>query len=157
VVEAPRFTAAFEVDNERSPSVGELRGEVEAVARSVLGLADPLVVLLRVTEGLQDAEAGYSVPLLPNDLRLRLFGEVNDAEVVEEPFEDLDIESESWTLEAGQRWPVIRGLDEQLVVGADLSRRHSETTIRAQGISRGEATGAGARRTGGAGCPGTLR
>lgn len=129
VVEAPRFTAAFEVDNERSPSVGEIRGEVEAVARSVLGLADPLVVRLGLTEGLRDAEAGYSVPLLPNDLRLRLFGELNDAEVVEEPFDALDIESESWTLEAGLRFPAIRGLDEQLIVGADLSRRHSETTI----------------------------
>ena len=129
LVEAPRFTAAFELDNERSPSVGELRGELEVVARTVLGYGDPLVVRAGLTEGLRDVEAGYSVPLLPNDLRLRLFGEFNDAEVVEEPFDALDIESESWTLEAGLRYPVIRSLDEQLIVGADLARRHSETTI----------------------------
>lgn len=129
LVEAPRFTAAFELDNERSPSVGELRGELEVVARTVLGYGDPLVVRAGLTEGLRDVEAGFSVPLLPNDLRLRLFGEFNDAEVVEEPFDVLDIESESWIVEAGLRYPAIRSLDEQLVFGADLSRRHSETTI----------------------------
>lgn len=129
VVEAPRFTAALEVDNERSPSVGEFHGELEAVARSVLGYGDPLVVRLGLTEGLREAEAGYAVPIAADDLRLRLFGEFNDAEVVEEPFDALDIESESWTLEAGLRWPVIRGLDEELTLGLDLSRRHSRTTL----------------------------
>jgi hemolysin activation/secretion protein len=129
IAEAPRFTAAFELDNERSPSVGEIRGEVEVVARSVLGYNDPLAVRAGLTEGLRDIEAGYSVPLTGSDLRLRLFGEFNDAEVVEEPFDDLDIESESWTLEAGLRYPVFRTLDEQFIIGVDLSRRHSETTI----------------------------
>jgi hemolysin activation/secretion protein len=99
------------------------------VARSVLGYADPLAIRAGITRGLRNVEAGYSVPLLPNDLRLRLYGSFNDAEVVEEPFDQLDIESESWTVEAGLRYPVIRGLDQQLVVGADLARRHSRTTL----------------------------
>lgn len=129
LVEAPRFTAAFELDNERSPSVGEIRGELELVARSVLGYGDPLAVRAGLTEGLRDIEAGYSVPLTADDLRLRLFGEFNDAEVVEEPFDRLDIESESWTLEVGLQYPVLRALDEQLILGADLSRRHSETSL----------------------------
>jgi hemolysin activation/secretion protein len=129
VVEAPRFTGALRFDNDRSPSVGELQGEVEVVARSVLGFSDPLFARFAVTEGLLNPAVGYSVPLTSDDLRLRFYGEYNDAEVVEEPFDPLDIESESWTAEVGLRYPVIRTLDREVGLGVDFARRHSRTTI----------------------------
>ena len=129
VDEARRFTSALQFDNDRSPSVGELQGEVEVVARSVLGFNDPAFARFDVTDGLRDIAFGYNVPLTTNDLRLRVFGEYIDADVVEEPFDQLDIESESYTLEIGLRQPLIRGLNNQFSLGVDFVRRHSRTTL----------------------------
>ena len=129
VVEARRFAVALKVDNARSPSVGEYRGAIEASARNVLGYSDPLDLRLGLTEGLRDAALAYSVPLTARDLRLRFFAEATDADVVEAPFEELNIESETYTVEGGLRWPLVRTLTTELTAGADLARRWSQTSL----------------------------
>ena len=129
VREARRLTAALELSNDRSTSVGEPHGEVEATLRSVFGYGDPLRVRLGLTEGLRNGEVAYSAPLGPEGLRLRLLAEASDSDVVEEPFDQADIESETYTAEIGLRWPLALSLDREVTVGADLARRRSETFI----------------------------
>ena len=127
--EARRFTAALTLSNERSASVGEPYGELELGVRSLLGRSDPLVARLGLSEGLRLGQLGYVLPLGPGGPRLRLFGEVSDSEVVEEPFDELDIESETYTFEAGLRWTLVERLDREVTAGADLVRRRSETSL----------------------------
>ena len=129
VVEASRFTLDFEIDNERSPSVGEPRAALAATARNVFGYSDPLFVRLGLTEGLRDAALAYSVPFTPGNSRLRFYLEASDSDVVEEPFDELDIMSQTYTAEVGVRFPLAQTLDRELTVGVDLSRRRSETEL----------------------------
>ena len=52
------------------------------------------------TEGLDERNASYAVPLNARDTTLRLYYESIDSEVVEDPFDKLDIKSdeETWSL-----------------------------------------------------------
>jgi hemolysin activation/secretion protein len=115
--------------NDRSPSVGSLRGEIAVTFGNILGYSDPLRVALGVTEGLRDIEAGYSVPVTADDLRL--FGRVEHtrSNVVEEPFSVIDVESRSRAFEVGLSWPWIRTLDTELRLDLSLQNQRSTTFL----------------------------
>ena len=108
VVEAPRFAVDAFANNDRPISVGEYQGSVSATARSVLGFGDPLYVSGSFTEGLNDGYGSYAIPLTADDLRFFVSGEYTDAEVVQQPFDKLNIESKTWTVEFGLDYPFYR-------------------------------------------------
>jgi hemolysin activation/secretion protein len=122
VREAPRFQFDVEANNDRPVSVGEYQGVLEGRARSVFGIGDPLLVSYSLTEGLNDAYFAYELPLVAElpfaselpfvtgDLRFLISGEITDASVVEQPFDVLDIESETETMEIGFRYPIYRAI-----------------------------------------------
>lgn len=159
VTEAPLFNFEIISNNDRPPSVGEFQGVLVARSRNVLGFSDPLQVAVSLTEGLKDGYFAYEVPVwsgLPlsgDALRLFVTGEITDADVVEEPFNELDIESETKSVEFGLRYPVYRGIgrlpwqiqdvkqtarrtptsmevwEQELSLGLSFVRRHSETFL----------------------------
>jgi hemolysin activation/secretion protein len=129
LVEAPRYPVEVRLANDRSPSVGSLRGEMAVTFGNILGYSDPLRVALGVSEGLRDIEAGYSVPVTVDDLRL--FGVVSytRSNVVEEPFSVIDVESRSRALELGLSWPWLRTLDRELRLDLSLENQRSTTFL----------------------------
>ena len=62
---------------------------------NLFGRSDPLRLQVGASEGLNDAAIDYSVPLTARDLRLFVSGEITNSEVVEEPFNQIDVESTS--------------------------------------------------------------
>jgi hemolysin activation/secretion protein len=129
VVEAPRFAVDAFANNDRPISVGEYQGGVSATARSVLGFGDPLYASGSFTEGLNDGYGSYAIPLTADDLRFFVSGEYTDAEVVQQPFDELDIESETWTVEFGLDYPFFRTPELEISGGASFARRHSQTSL----------------------------
>jgi hemolysin activation/secretion protein len=144
VVEAPRFTGAAQFDNFRSPAVGELGGESDLTVRNAFGFGDPMRLDTEVSDGLRRVAFGYELPITDFDLRPFVAGEYTHAKVVEHPFEDLDIESKTATIEFGLRLPVWRRAeprtdkegravaapaDYALAAALLLSRRRSETFL----------------------------
>jgi hemolysin activation/secretion protein len=127
--EARRLWLAARFANDESPSVGEEHGEIEAIFRNVVGRSDPLWLRAGATEGLRQASAAYSLPLTARDLRLRLAGEITEGDVVEEPFNELDIESNSWSFEVGLSHPVFERLEDEVRLELALTREHSETSL----------------------------
>lgn len=55
--------------------------------------------------------------------------ETSTSTVLEEPLDDLDIDSQSWGLDIGLRHPVFRGVGWKAGVSATLSRRHTKTSL----------------------------
>jgi hemolysin activation/secretion protein len=129
VVEAPRYQPTFRFANDRSPAVGAEHGELTVSFGNLLGRSDPLRLQLGASEGLKDLAVDYSVPLTARDLRLFVSGEITDSEVVEEPFNEIDVESTSSSLQLGLSWPVIRTLDDELRLEGGLERERSTTSL----------------------------
>lgn len=129
VVEAPRWLTELRFANDRSPSVGAERGELALTFGNVLGRSDPLRFQFGVSEGVRDFEVAYSVPLTARDLRLFGAAEIASSEVVERPFSEIDVESDSRALRAGLSYPLIRTLDDELLLGLTFERKRSTTFL----------------------------
>ena len=96
--EARPYQLQFNFDNHRSPSVGAYRGEIEGWHRNTgFFLADSLYLRYGLTEGLNDYTMEYGLPINHYDTTLSFKIERSDSEVIESPFNQLDIESEADT------------------------------------------------------------
>ena len=98
VTEAPRFSLVAAAASERSPSVGGQRYSLAGAARNLIGVGDRLSVEVGATRGLTDVFAGFSAPLNAKGLDFSIQGGFSDADVIENPLNDLDILSRSYSL-----------------------------------------------------------
>ena len=95
VTENSPYQIALAYDKHRVPSVGAERASLVLFHRSLTGHGDMLSAELGNTDGLKDATASYSLPMNRYDTTLELMYSTTDSIVVEEPFNIIDIESES--------------------------------------------------------------
>jgi hemolysin activation/secretion protein len=115
--------------NDRPPSVGAERLVIEAAHRNLTGWGDALELSYSITEGAGDRGVRYTLPLNARDTSLHLRYLKSDTLVIEESFEDLDIESETETVGVGVSHPLYRTPRQQLTLGLSFDRLHSETFI----------------------------
>jgi hemolysin activation/secretion protein len=129
-VEEERFYGLELVgSNESSPSIGSHTGEVAPTLSNLIGWGDEWRGELELSEGLREVDASFSVPLPPFDTRLATHFQDADSDVIEEPFDDLEIESDSTTWGVGIFQPVWRTTLLELEVGAVGEYRTSETRL----------------------------
>ena len=130
VAEAPPYAFGLVVDNKLPPSLGEFRLLAQGEARNLAGWGDVLAAELGLSEGIKaDFKASYSAPLSPRDLTLGIYFEDGNAEVVEEPFDELDIETELRTYGVSLDLPPRRTANERLGLGLSLERTRTDTTL----------------------------
>lgn len=129
VKEAKRFSAAFSVANNRSPSVGPIRAELAAAARNVAGFGEIVGVRLGKTEGLEDQAVNFAVPVNARDTLFTARYERSRSRVIEEPFDIIDIKSESAAGEIGLSHPWFRNLRSTLTFGTSLYYRDNGTAL----------------------------
>lgn len=115
--------------NNRSPSVGAERVEAFIGHRNLTGWGDTLAVRYGLSDGADDVGVFYSIPLNAQDTILRLSYDRSDSSVVEEPFADLDIDSELETYSIGITHPVHRTPTQNFSLGLSFDRRRSETSL----------------------------
>jgi hemolysin activation/secretion protein len=129
VVETPPYRTDVRISNDRSPSIGAEGAELTFTFGNLLDRSDPLRFQIEASEGLRDLSFSYSVPVTPRDLRVFVAGEVSESDVVEEPFNEIDVESEASSIQIGASLPVIRTLDQELHLEASLERERSTTFL----------------------------
>ncbi|MBD2028206.1 ShlB/FhaC/HecB family hemolysin secretion/activation protein [Leptolyngbya sp. FACHB-711] len=127
VEEADTFSATLSVDNNRSPSVGSFRRQVQVGEANLLGFGDGLSISYANTDGSNQVDASYSIPLNPRNGTLRLAFGIADSRVIEEPFNILNIESASRYYEVTLRQPLFQSPTEELALGLTASRQESKT------------------------------
>ncbi len=129
---------SLSLNNHRAPSIGAERLVLHARNTSVLGFSDELNVSYGLTEGgfgqmeyaaFDNVSASYTIPFTAGDDSIRLWYSRDDVVVFEEPFEDLDIESESEDFGIGLRLPVIRNANRELSVTLSAERRESRSSL----------------------------
>ncbi|MEM7018837.1 MAG: ShlB/FhaC/HecB family hemolysin secretion/activation protein [Pseudomonadota bacterium] len=140
VDEARAWDLNFNVNNHRSPSVGAVRGELEFRHRNVAGWGDTVYARYGLAEGLDDYTLDYSVPITSRDTTIGIHLESSDSQVVSEPFNQLDVESEATTYSISIKHPFYKRYTEDFHykvfdAGISLERRNSKTFLLGRGFS----------------------
>ncbi|MDM8561388.1 ShlB/FhaC/HecB family hemolysin secretion/activation protein [Candidatus Parabeggiatoa sp. HSG14] len=136
VKEARPYHFGFKFNNHRSPSVGAYRGEIDFSHNNLTGLfgnqkgwGDTFYLRYGMTEGLKDYSLRYDFPLNRNDTTLSFHVERSDSDVVESPFNLLDVESEADTYAVTITHPLLKKPQESFGVAVRFEKRSSKTFL----------------------------
>jgi hemolysin activation/secretion protein len=119
----------FEGSNYEAPSVGSARARLGAIHDNLTGNGDRLSATFSITEGYREIDALYELPITRYDTALGFWYQRGDSEVVEEPFDELDIEGESSSYGIGIQQPLVRTLNTTVTLGLNAEYRRSETFL----------------------------
>ena len=127
------FDPVLFVNNYRTPSVGSFQRGLELNHNNVLGYADRFSFVYKNTDGSNDFDTSYTIPVNSLDGTVGLRYRYVDSEIIEQEFEDLDIESETSEFELTLRQPLlIRANSEstqEFALGLEFSRQSNSTTL----------------------------
>jgi hemolysin activation/secretion protein len=128
ISEAKTFTSQIVLDNGRSPSVGSFRRRLQLNEANLLGLGDALGIAYTNTDGSNSFDASYTLPLNPRNGTLAFNYGITSSNVIESPFNVLDIQSDSRYYELTFRQPIIQTPTQEFALGFTASRRESEAS-----------------------------
>lgn len=129
ITEADSFSIGLGLDNGRSPSVGSGRREVVIREGNLFGWGDEAFVAYTNTDGSDDVDISYAVPVNPQNGTLGLLLSFTSSEIIEDPFDPLDIIAESSQYELAYRQPIIRKPNQELALGITASHQRSQTSL----------------------------
>lgn len=129
VSEADSFSVPISLDNGRAPSVGSFRRQIFVNEANLLGLGDGLSVGYTNTDGSNELNLSYSLPINPRNGKLSFAFGTSRSTVIEEPFDVLDIESKSRYYELSFRQPIVQTPTQEFALGATLSHQTSQTSL----------------------------
>ena len=99
----------LDFDNFETPSIGAQRAVATVEHQSLTGNADTLTLSYGRSEGLNPLlDLRYAIPLTASDTTLAIGYRRNDVKVVEEPFDELEIRSDSRVYNVSLWQPVYR-------------------------------------------------
>jgi hemolysin activation/secretion protein len=126
VSEANPFHAEIDLNNGRSPSVGSFRRGLQLTDANLLGLGDGLTVGYYNTDGSNEVDSSYTLPINPRNGTLRFAFGLSDSHVIEQPFNQLDIISDFRYYELTLRQPLYQTSTEEFALGLTASREESK-------------------------------
>ncbi|HEY9624803.1 MAG TPA: ShlB/FhaC/HecB family hemolysin secretion/activation protein, partial [Crinalium sp.] len=127
ISEADPFNGEIVLDNGRSPAVGSFRRQITLTHANVLGLGDSLSIGYANTDGSNEVDASYTIPINPRNGTISFSTGFSDSDIIEDPFDELDIESTSRYYELTYRQPVIQTPNEELALSVTASRQESRS------------------------------
>jgi len=130
VEEKTPYSLYLEYDNYQSPSVGENRGLVTLEHRNLTGNGDVAMAQYGGSTGLNPLlDFKYSFPFTAYDTTLSYEYRKNTLNVIEQPFQDLEIDSKSDIYTITLRQPVYRTLNSEIALALIGERLSDKTTL----------------------------
>ncbi|WP_235006685.1 ShlB/FhaC/HecB family hemolysin secretion/activation protein [Calothrix rhizosoleniae] len=129
VTEGDTFGTQFTLDNGRSPSVGSFRRRAQLNQGNLLGWGDALSIGYTNTSGSNAFDLSYSVPVNARNGALSFAYSNNRSNVIEDPFNELDIISNSRYYELTFRQPLVETSTRKFTLGLTASRSESKTSL----------------------------
>lgn len=129
VTEANPFQASLTVDNYSPPSIGSERLGINTIYQNLTGLGDQLAASYYFTAqgGSNIYNFSYRVPVNGMNGTLQLRTEINNNEVIQEPFQDFDIRGASQLYEISFRQPLVRSLRQEFALSLGLTIQNGQT------------------------------
>ena len=144
VTEKKVFDVGIGISNRRPPSVGAEEAEVFFGTKNLTSLGDTLRLNYTFTqEGMREADFGdagnysmfYSLPLTRWDTTLELGLTQSDYAILEEPFDALDIQSDTRMYTVALRQPIYRDFQHEFSVTLKGEHRRSEVLVSGERFS----------------------
>ncbi len=130
IKEADSREIALSIDNYRSPSVGTMRRQIELNEQNLLGWGDRFHVSYINTDGSNSLDnLSYTLPLNPHNGEIELVHSRTYSEIIEAPFDDLDIETNIHRYDLTYRQPLLQTPKRTATIGLTFSRQDSENTL----------------------------
>ena len=129
VTEAKTFNVQIGLDNNRAPSVGTFRRRVQINQANLFGLGDGLNLGYSNTDGSNSIDLGYTLPINPRNGTLRFSYGITKSNVVEPPFDRIDIRSNSNYYELSLRQPLLQTPSQELALGLTATRQETDTSV----------------------------
>lgn len=129
IKEAKTFSSQVSFDNSRTPSVGSERRQVQLTEANLTGLGDRLSLSYSNTNGSNAIDASYTVPFNPHNGTISFNFGTSASNVIESPFNILDIASNSRNYELTVRQPIFQNIAQDLALGLTLSHRQSSASL----------------------------
>jgi hemolysin activation/secretion protein len=129
VQEARPFNAEVFADNGRTPSVGSFRRGVRFEQSNLIGIGDTVNLEYANTNGSNAFNLSYAVPINPRNGKITVSGGFSFTEVIEAPFDTIDIVGDSYFVDLSYRQPIIQTPTQELAVGITASRQESQTFL----------------------------
>ena len=133
VKEANTFNTVLSINNSRSPSSGSFQRRAGFNKTNFLGMGDSLSANYNNTDGSNGWDISYTIPFNPRNGTVNFSYSNTSSNVIEPPFQPLDIRSKSRTYELTLRQPIIQTIKQQtfqeFTLGLTFSRKESETFL----------------------------
>ena len=127
LTETDPFDLTFSFDNFRAPSVGTNRLQARLTHRNLLGFGDRFNIGYLNTEGSDSLnDLNYTFPVNARNGTLNFRLSFTDSEIIEEPFDQIGIESENLTYEFTFRQPLLQKPNEEIAIGFTFTRNESK-------------------------------
>ncbi|MBW2577666.1 MAG: ShlB/FhaC/HecB family hemolysin secretion/activation protein [Deltaproteobacteria bacterium] len=129
VEETDRFGVNLNFSNYEPPSISALGGGVDASLQNIVGWGDSIEAEFTITDGLERYRSRYEIPFTRWDTRLLLEANYANSEITEDPFVDLDIESEFQSYQIGLIQPIYTSTQTRFDLGLIADWRRSNTKL----------------------------
>jgi hemolysin activation/secretion protein len=127
VQERSPFSVTAQIANNQSPSVGEIRGQIQGSVANILGVGDILAAQYGRSQGINDGSIAYSLPIASDDTRVSLRYDINGTLVVTPALAPLNVTSRYDSSSVGLSRPMYRTAEQNFTLGANLERRRAQT------------------------------
>lgn len=144
VTEKKVFDVGLGISNRRPPSVGAEEAELFFGSKNLTSLGDTLRANYTFTqEGMREVDLGnarnysvfYSLPLTRWDTTLELGLTQSDYAILEEPFDALDVQSDTRMYSVALRQPIYRDFQHEFSVTIKGEHRRSEVLVSGERFS----------------------
>ena len=126
---ANSIDVGLRVNNYQSRTIGVWQQKLELQHHNALGWGDRLSLSYDNTQGGNQWGVDYILPINGKNGTVRLSYQNFDADVIEEPFNQVNIETASRQYEIALRQPLTNSLTEEFALGAILFHQISETRL----------------------------
>lgn len=109
--------------------MGSWRRGVQLSEANLLGLADSASLIYTNSEGSNTVDVSYALPLNARNGSVSFQVSRSRSNIVEQPFDALDIEASSRTYELTYRQPLVQTARTEIAIGIGASRRESDTSL----------------------------
>ena len=116
-------------DNRRSASTGGEQGTLSVAHLNLTGRGDILSVDMGMAQGRGAGSAAYSFPLNSRNTRIQASFSIDDARIVEAPFDRIDIKSKTRRSSLSVMHPWLRDSRHSLVTSIGIEGKQSKSTL----------------------------
>ena len=133
VVGAKTFAATIDLNNNRNPSIGTFERGIELSEANLFGLGDKIDFAYANTDGSNQYRGSYTLPVNARNGSLNFRYQISNNEIIEDPFDDLDIEVDYRRFELSFRQPVIERAtsenSQELALSIGIERDESDSSL----------------------------